>query len=303
MASAIEHLIKSPAGLKFAASLAQAAPPSLGYAIARFVGWWISSRHESDVVKAVRCNQWIVGGEKDSVQFLDQATQAVFQNSARQIYELYHYFEKSEKIEQIYGFDPSFQVFLDRPEFDRQGLLVVGLHMIGFDLGLLWLCREKFKPLVLTVPDPQGVARLEFETRQKTGMNLVPGSGKGLQQAIRHLQKGGLVLTGIDRPISGSDPQPRFFGQPASLPIHHIFLALKARVPIVIVACRMEKIGKYLISASLPIEMERYLKKDDELLINAERVLAVAESFIQQAPQQWLASLPVWPQRIDEVPI
>lgn len=289
-------------GLKSASFIAQAAPPRLGYAIARFAGWWISSRRDSEVVRAVRCNQWIIGGEKDSSQSLDLVTKAVFQNTARQIYELYHYLEKPEVINQLYSFDPSFQVYFDRPEFDQRGVLGTGLHMVGFDLGLLLLARDVFKPFVMTIPNPEGVSQMEFEIRQRTGINMVPGSRNGLMQAIRYLQKGGVVLTGIDRPMSGNNLYPRFFGQLANLPMHHIFMALKADVPIVIVACRLVNDGKYHISASHPIEMDHYPNRDEELLNNAEKVLSVAEGFIREAPQQWLASLPVWPQRINDVP-
>jgi phosphatidylinositol dimannoside acyltransferase len=302
LASIIEYLINNPVGLKSASFIAQAAPPRLGYGIARFAGWWISSRREAEVVRSVRCNQWIIGGEKDSSQSLDQAAKAVLRNTARQVYELHHYLEKPDAITKLYSFDPSFRVYLDRPEFDQRGLIVAGLHIVGFDLVFLWLCSKVFKPFVLTIPNPEGVSRLEYETRLRAGMNLVPGSRNGLIQAIRYLEQGGMVLTGIDRPMPGSDPQPCFFGQPASLPIHHIFLALKAQVPIVIVASRLEKDGKYHIHASPPIEMDHYPKRSDEMLINAEKVLAVAEVFIQQDPQQWLASLPVWPQRINDVP-
>jgi lauroyl/myristoyl acyltransferase len=302
MVTSIERLINSPVALKFAISIAQATPPSLGYPVAKLAARWISSDRDSAQVKAVRSNQWVIAGEGSSSQSLDQAVQAVFQNSARSIYDLYHFGQKSGLVEQMLSCDPSFQEISARPEFDRRGLVVAGLHMVGFDLGIRWLCMDQIKPLVLTIPNPAGGRQLEFETRQKTGMKLVPGSVSGLRQAVRYLQQGGMVVTGIDRPAPESNPRPHFFGRPAALPSHHIFLALKAQVPIVVVASCLEQDGKYHISASPYIEMEPSPDRTDELLINAEKVLAVAEGFIRQAPPQWLISLPVWPETLNAVP-
>jgi lauroyl/myristoyl acyltransferase len=302
MAISIERLINNPAAIKVAAFIAQTTPSRLGYSIAKSAAWWISSRRNSELGRAVRSNQWVATGEKSSSHLLDQAVQTVFRNSARSIYDLYHYFNDAGMVGQMYSIEPSFQTVYNRPEFDRCGLVVAGLHMVGFDLGLQWLCRNQFKPLVLTIPNPQGSRRMEFETRQKTGMNLVPGSFTGLRQAIRHLQQGGVVVTGIDRPVPESEPRPCFFGRPAALPIHHIYLALKAHVPIVVAATRLEENGKYHIHASPPIEMDSYPNRADERLMNAEKVLAVAEEFIRPAPQQWLIFQPVWPEIINDIP-
>jgi KDO2-lipid IV(A) lauroyltransferase len=302
MATSIERLINSPVALKFTASIAQAIPPRLGYSIARLAARWISSQRDSGQVRAVRSNQWIIAGERSCSHSLDLAVQAVFQNSARSIYELYHYGQAPGLFEQMYTCDPSFQVISGRPEFDRRGLVIAGLHMAGFDLGLRWLCMGLIKPLVLTIPNPEGGRQMEFKTRQKTGMKLVPGSINGLRKAVRYLQQGGMVATGIDRPVPESDRRPRFFGRQAALPSHHIFLALKAQVPVVMVISRLEEDGKYHIYASPFIEMDSFPNRADELRINSEKVLAMAEGFIRQAPQQWLISLPVWPEIMNVVP-
>jgi len=71
-------------------------------------------------------------------------------------------------------------------------------------------------------------------------------------------------------------------------------------VPIMVVASRLEEDGKYHIYALPPIEMDPHPNRADELLLNAEKVLSVAGEFIRQAPLQWLISLPVWPDIINQ---
>jgi len=299
----MDQLISSRIGLNLAVFLARAIPPWLGYSIARLAGLWISSRRDLALVKAVRANQWVVSGETLSRESLEKATQAVFQNSARSIYDVYHYIQNPIAAGKIFTFDPSFQAELGRPEFTQRGLVAAGLHISSFDLALQWICGMKWiKPLVLTIPNPQNGQQLEFEIRQKTGMNLVPATVSGMRQAVNHLMQGGLVATGIDRPVKDSQIRPLFFDRPASLPIHHIYLALKGDAPVVLVACHLEEDGKYHLNVSMPIEMERFPNRAQELRFNAEKVLAAAEQFIRQSPQQWSVSLPVWPEVLDLVP-
>jgi len=110
------------------------------------------------------------------------------------------------------------------------------------------------------------------------------------------------VLTGADRPIPNPEVCPLFFGRPAALPVHHIFLATRARVPLVIALTCFQADGKYHAYASEPIEMDSHPDPDVALLRNAEKVLSVAQGFIRQTPWQWSVPLPVWPQILDLVP-
>ena len=109
-------------------------------------------------------------------------------------------------------------------------------------------------------------------------------------------------MTGIDRPIPAPRVRPRFFGRPAALPMHHISLAVKARVPVMIIAPILQPDGKYHVLTSDLIEMDPHPDRATEEIRNAEKVLAIAERFIRQAPHQWSISLPVWPEALDLVP-
>lgn len=297
----MESFINSRMGLTLASSLARATPPWLGTTLARLAAGVITARRNSRLVKAVRANQWVLAGGSRSPQALDQDVLSVFQHSARSIYELYHYYQDLNAAGSLFIIEPSFQEILDHHKDPRRGLIVAGLHMSGFDLALQWVCYHGLDPLALTIPNPQGGRGLEYEYRKRTGINLVQGSMKGLRAAIRHLEGGGMVVTGIDRPLAKCPRQPLFFGWPASLPTHHIFLALKTGTPVRLVISRRSADGKYHLLASAPIEMDPYPSREEALLRNAEKVLAVAEDFIRQAPQQWLISLPVWPEAVNQI--
>lgn len=298
----LQQLINSSISLRLASALARSMPPRPGYRIACGIAALMARRRNSGLIRAVRANQWVVSGGTLDARALDQAVQRALRYSAHSLFDLYHYLHDHEATRRLIVFDQSFQPILQRREREARGLVIAGLHLSSFDLILQWLCKDDMKLLVLTIPDPQGARRVEYELRRQSGMNLIPASVAAFRQALRHLQKGGMVLTGIDRPVENPDLEPHFFGYPAALPVHHVFLAARAHVPIVITVAYLQPDGTYHVFASDPIEMDACSNPEQTMLHNTEKVLVAAEEYIRRAPQQWSVPLPVWPRLIDRVP-
>jgi predicted LPLAT superfamily acyltransferase len=84
--------------------------------------------------------------------------------------------------------------------------------------------------------------------------------------------------------------------------MHHVFLATKAQVPVMVLVTNLQSDGKYHVLTSELIEMDPHPDREVEMLQNAGKVLSVAEKYIRQAPQQWSISLPVWPETLSLVP-
>ena len=133
-------------------------------------------------------------------------------------------------------------------------------------------------------------------------MEILPASPSSIRRAVAHLRRGGVVLTGMDRPVASRKYRPLFFGRPAPLPVHHISLALKTGVPVVVAATIIQPDRSYRFWISEPIEMVPLPDRQEEIVSNAERVLQVAEGYIRQSPQQWSMFFPVWPDVLDQVP-
>jgi lauroyl/myristoyl acyltransferase len=297
----LQSLNDSSLILILVSTLGRLFPLGMGHSLADFIAGRIANRKDSQLIRAIRANQWVVRGEIRDEEALSQAVRETLRQSARSIFDLYHYLQNPEAIRRLIVLDATTQQLIQRPEFDKRGLVIVGLHLSNFDLVLQWMCKQGLRPLVLTIPTPQGGRRKEYERRKKIGMNLMPASVGAIRHSIHHLMQGGIVLTGIDRPISDPKACPLFFGRPAALPMHHIFLAIKAQVPVMVMVTNLRADGKYHILTSEPIEMEYHPNREIKDLRNAEKVLKVAERFIQQAPQQWSISLPVWPETLSLV--
>ena len=297
----LQQVINSRIAVSLSSFLGRVIPPRIGYPIFDLIANWVASRRDSKVVQAVRVNQWMVHGANLKKEALDKAVWETFRNNGRNLYDLYHYIENPEATQRMISLSPVARRLVERPEFGDRGLVIIGLHLSNFDLVLQSICRQGFKIMVLTIPDPQGGRRVEYEMRRRTGMNLVPASLSALRQAVKHLERGGMVLTGMDRPVPNPKYCPRFFGRAAPLPVHSIYLASKARVPVVIMAAIQQADGMYHILASEPVEMEDDPENGTEPLRNAENVLKQIEDFIRLAPQQWNMFLPVWPDMLEKV--
>jgi len=298
----VETFTNSSLGVSLFSTLAAHIDTRLGHSLADYTADRIASHRSSRLVRALRLNQWVVLGEKTTGPELERAVRRTLRYSARSVFDLYRYIHEAEAMEKLAALEGEVTDLISREAFSDRGLLVVGLHLSNFDLMVRWFCAQNFRPLVVTIPDPRGGRRVEYEMRQRVGVDLVPGTVAGLRKALRHLERGGTVLTGMDRPVLRPRLKPCFFGRPASLPVHHIYLAARARVPIVVAATTLEEDGRYHVRVSDRLELASDHGGNEEMLGDAENVLRIAEGFIRRAPQQWSVPLAVWPSAAKLVP-
>ena len=298
----LRKTINASISIRLAAALGRSLAPGPGYRLADFIAARIAARRNSEMVRAMRANQWVVRGEGLDKKGLDQALLSTLEWSARSVYDLYHYGQDVATAQSAIVLDDEVRQIMLHPDPGGPGLMIAGLHFSGFDLIIQTLGRLGARLLVLTVPNPRGGQRLEMEWRRRTGLDFVPASTEALRRAIRHLQQGGIVLTGVDRPSAPAETRPQFFGHPANLPVHHVFLAAKARVPVRLMAANRQADGKYHVLVSSPIDMERHPDAAHERTRNAEKVLAIAETWLRRNPEQWPMSLPLWPELLPQTP-
>jgi lauroyl/myristoyl acyltransferase len=296
-------IINSPLGLSIAFLVGRYMPYSLGHRIADFAADFISKRKDWHMVRAVRANQWVVHDGKLDKSALDQAVQENFRDIAHSIFDLYHNIYNRKAFLGIIDPHPIAVQLVQRPKYAERGLVLAGVHMSNFDLIFQVSGLEGIKAMALTLTEMDAGYRKQFEMRQKIGLNLVPASIGSIKHAVEHLRAGGMVMTGLDRPDEGYSYRPLFFGRPAAVPVHHIFLAVKAKVPVLVAAPILRPDGKYYFLFSDPIEMQPHPDRQTEILINTEAVLRVAEGFIRQDPKQWAMTFPVWPDVMDQVPV
>ena len=303
MRISLETLFRSRTGLTLGLALCSL-PPAIGYPAARWIGRRLSARKHDPSVCAVRSNQWVVHSGKISAAELDRLVAATFQSTAVSLYEFWHYFRDPQAVKNMVEFAPSFIACFEQARQAKTGLLLVVPHIGNFDLIGRSTVLAGYPLHVLSYPNPSGMYQGQNKLRELPGLTVTPMSIEALRLASDTLRSGGTVLTGIDRPLPNPDGKymPRFFGKPAAMPVFHVRLALKHKLPLYMVGGIRKPDGRYFVWASGPVEMVPHPDLVQETVQNAEAALEVAEDFIRKAKEQWAMFYTVWPEAMDNMP-
>lgn len=254
-------------------------------------------RPESRVVRAVRANQAVVRDWAASDPRLNEVVLRVFKNAAHGYLAFFRGLARGrDHLGATCQVDPQLVDNLERARHQRRGVFIVGPHMGNFDVALVALHQHDLDPLVLTYRNPRGSYLADNAIRQSYGVELTPISIQSLREAFGRLKRGGLVLTLVDRPDSQGE-QVDFFGRPASLPVGHARLALRAGALIQVGAALKNGDRGYRIEAGALIDP--HLRDGESEPAAARRIAgqiaSEMEPFIRRRPDEWLMFLPVWP--------
>lgn len=286
-------------------ALSQGLPPIIGHPVAAAISYLAGNRVFSPTFRAISLNQWVAHDGKLTARQLRQAIRKVYQNQGKALYDFYHNLDRPEEFSKFVKLTPRFEKMMHEcMSADlKQGTLMLMPHLSGFNLSGLYLAQLGFKFLTLAIPNPNTGYAWQNKLRNDRGMEVVPLNMEAMQHARQRLQSGGTVLTGIDRPIDASDHEPSFFGRKAQLPVAYMKLALKTNARVFVLGFQTLNDSTIIVDVSPQVEFERRGDAHEELIINAEKVLKIAEQFIRLDPSQWMMFLPVWPEAKNEVPL
>lgn len=297
----LQQLTNSRFAVWLALGLSKHTPRWLGYRIADLAAALAASRQRSALVRAVRANQWVISGGTLRGETLQRCVGEILRLHLRGLYDFYHNLDRPQEVLRRVDFHPYFAEVFEKVKSGRYPALFLSPHTSSFDLAGRALALRGLDFQVLSYPQPPSGYQLQNRIRTQVGIEVTPMSISAVQKARQRLRAGGVALTGLDRPLADARLRPRFFGRPAPLPVAYVHLALQTGVPMYVVACISPKPGYYQLVCSPPIQPQPYPDRDEELLCNAEAVLAEAEKIIAAYPQQWAMFYPVWPETLDEV--
>jgi lauroyl/myristoyl acyltransferase len=298
----MQKLLNSKFSVRLSILIGKSMPQRMGAWFIKSISSTIGSIDNLDLTRSIRSNQSFVSGKTLTGPELALRTKQVLSHAGHCYYDLYHYYDMQEKLETIVPWTETMTELVNYSQED-QGYLVVAPHLSNFDLVIARLVKGGFKAKVLSLPNPGSGYQLQNEIRNSFGMDVVPLGDSSLEaELVEYLKDGGVVATGVDRPVPSRKKRhyAQFFGRPSPLPLGSISTALAADVPIIVVAAFMHPDGSYGLRVSKPIMLIKYENKLDDIILNAERVLKKIEEFIVLSPEQWLMYYPVWPDQMSE---
>jgi KDO2-lipid IV(A) lauroyltransferase len=299
----LQALANTSFATNLALTLGQLLPSFIGRPLAKMVADAIVRQPGSQMVRVLRTNLWVASEYTLSAAELDQQVHQVFRKHIRSLWDFYHNLNRPKKVVELVSFSPKFQALFDQARVDHQPRLFLTVHTSNFELAGRVLALRGLEYQILSVPQPPSGYQVQNKFRRDVGMEVTPMSVEAFQKARERLRHGGTVLTGIDRPLAQTRHKVRFFGRPALLPVAYIQLALQTGAPMILVACVSKPDGSYELTCSDPVIAEPNSDRDQELISNAEAVLAKAEEIIRPRPTDWCMFYPIWPELDEAVPL
>jgi lauroyl/myristoyl acyltransferase len=271
-------------------------PRRVGYGLARIAAD-IIARRKPEVYWTVHANlRQILGPEAEDVT-LQRMTRQVFFHAGQTYYDFFHAVSQPKEVLAEAVRIPEEIVAFVRSETARgQGVLVLAAHMSNFDLLGLSIGAQGLPIQMLSLANPQAGFHLVNYLRAKAGFEVTPITPQSLRAAIRRLKSGGIVLTGVDRPIPEDRELVEFFGRPAYLPVGPVRLALITGALVIMGSCYYEPGKGYGLKVTEPLEMIRTGHRRRDILTNVRRVADILEDHVRARPEQWMMFHPFWPE-------
>jgi KDO2-lipid IV(A) lauroyltransferase len=182
---------------------------------------------------------------------------------------------------------------------EGRSVLAVCPHISNFDLAGIALGATGLPLHVLSLADPNALIREQNRIREHGGLTMNPISPRSLRDAIRRLKSGGVVLSGLDRPVPRDGDLVEFFGKPSYLPLGPARMALISDATVFVGSCRYEQRDGYHLDIVGPVEIVRTGSRRQDIRTNARNLAVILEGLVRAHPEQWLMFHPVWPSGAD----
>jgi lauroyl/myristoyl acyltransferase len=292
-----QDLTSSKMATQLGIFIGQHMPRWLGYGLARVISG-VMARQKPQIYWTVRANlRQILGPEADDGT-LHQMTRHVFFHAGQTYYDFFHAIgQPPEVLAEAVRIPETLLVQIQSERARGRGVLLLGTHMSNFDLACLAIGTWGLPIQMLSLADPQAGFHILNYLRAKGGYELTPITPESLRAAIRRLKSGGIVMTGMDRPIPEDRELIEFFGRLAYLPVGPVRLALMTGATAIIGSCHCEPDEGYAFGFTGPIEMVRTGDRQQDILTNTRRLAVILEGYVRARPEQWMMFHPLWPEQ------
>jgi KDO2-lipid IV(A) lauroyltransferase len=185
--------------------------------------------------------------------------------------------------------------YLEQAREVGKGVMVVSCHMGSYEVvGAIWSANLAPVSLFAEELEPRALYEWYRDTRARLGISVLPLHLAGLRKVTQALQDQEMVVTAIDRDITGTGRMMPFFGRPAPIPLGPAAIALRLGTPLLPVCVYRLADDTYGGEATPPvIATSTGDARADEVRVTQE-LLRRIEGFIRKHPDQWHVPHRIW---------
>jgi KDO2-lipid IV(A) lauroyltransferase len=279
-------------GFKAVQAIVERLPRSWAYALAVFAShfaWWFSPRARP----RLEYNLKIACPELSPAE-IKKVSRLNFRNHAKAYADLM-LLPRARVSEMKSQLHVSGWEHLEQARQMGKGVLVVSGHMGSYELvTAIWSATIAPVSFFAEEMEPRALFEWYRDTRARLGISVLPLGVAGLRKVTQALRDNEMVITAIDRDITGTGRLMPFFGRPARIPTGPAVLALRLGTPLLPVCVYRLPDDSYQVDASpLVIAKSTGDEKADELRITQE-LLRPIEEYIRRHPEQWHVPHRIW---------
>lgn len=169
-----------------------------------------------------------------------------------------------------------------------KGLMVVSCHMGSYEIvSAIWSATLAPVSLFAEEVEPRALFEWYRETRARLGISVLTLGLGGLRRVTQALKDQEMVVTAIDRDITGTGKLMPFFGRPASIPVGPAAIALRLGTPLFPVCVYRNPDDSYVAEGSPLVLGEPTGDYEADEIRITQVLLRRIEGFIRKHPEQW----------------
>jgi KDO2-lipid IV(A) lauroyltransferase len=185
--------------------------------------------------------------------------------------------------------------YLEQARALGKGVLVVSCHMGSYEVAsAIWSATLTPVSFFAEELEPRALFEWYRATRARLGISVLTLDHGGIRKVIQALREREMVITAIDRDITGTGYPMPFFGRLAPIPLGPAAIALRLGTPLFPVCVYRLPDDTYQAEGA-PLVFARNTGDARADQVRAtEEVLRQIENFIRRHPEQWHVPHRIW---------
>jgi KDO2-lipid IV(A) lauroyltransferase len=169
-----------------------------------------------------------------------------------------------------------------------KGVMAVSCHMGSYEVvSAIWAATLSPVSFFAEELEPRVLYEWYRDTRARLGISVLTLTAPGIRKVIQALHEKEMVITAIDRDITGTGHEMQFLGRQAPIPLGTAAIALKLGTPLLPVCVYRLPDDTYMAEAAPHVLAQNTGdRKADEIRVTQE-LIGHIEGFIRRHPEQW----------------
>jgi phosphatidylinositol dimannoside acyltransferase len=185
--------------------------------------------------------------------------------------------------------------FLEEARALGKGVLVVSCHMGSYEVvAAIWSATLAPVSFFAEELEPRALFEWYRDTRARLGISVLTLDHGGIRKVLEALRDQEMVITAIDRDITGTGHVMPFFGKPAPIPLGPAAIALRTGTPLFPVCVYRLPDDTYMAEGAPLVHATASGNARADQVQATEQLLRHIERFIQAHPEQWHVPHRIW---------